>query len=88
LKFLFKPGFNDAPILAKADVGAAMGKGTDVAREAASIVFVDDNFAMVPFALAEGRRLLDNLRKVIAKLNCFTFGERIFVLSFLKKYEE
>lgn len=79
-------GFNDAPILAKADVGAAMGKGTDVAREAASIVFVDDNFAMVPFALAEGRRLLDNLRKALAfYLGAKTGLIMIFVIGTLWK---
>lgn len=85
-KFVFKLGFNDAPILAKADVGAAMGKGTDVAREAASIVFVDDNFAMVPFALAEGRRLLDNLRKALAfYLGAKTGLIMIFVIGTLWK---
>ncbi|KAG0592818.1 hypothetical protein KC19_1G283300 [Ceratodon purpureus] len=79
-------GFNDAPILAKADVGAAMGKGTDVAREAASIVFVDDNFAMVPYALAEGRRLLDNLRKALAfYLGAKTGLIMIFVIGTLWK---
>ncbi|KAL7800110.1 cation transporting ATPase [Trichoderma ceciliae] len=73
-------GVNDSPSLKRADIGIAMGSGSDVAKESSDIILTDDNFTSILNAIEEGRRIFDNIQKFILHVLAANIG---FVISLL-----
>lgn len=81
-------GVNDAPSLSRADVGIAMGSGSDVAKSASKIVLTDDKFNSIVAAIREGRRMFDNIQKFVLHLLTSNVGEVILLIAGLGFIDE
>lgn len=76
-------GVNDVPALSNAHVGIAMGSGSDIARDAGGIVLLNDNFATIIKAISEGRKIFDNIRRMLYYLLSTSLGEVLTMIGAL-----
>lgn len=76
-------GVNDVPALSNAHIGIAMGSGSDIAKDAGGIILLNDNFATIVKAIAEGRKIFDNIRRMLFYLIATSFGEVLTMVGAL-----
>ncbi len=76
-------GVNDAPALRSANIGIAVGSGTEVAKEASDMVLINNSFSIIIDAIEEGRRIMDNLKKIVVYLLSTSFSEIILIAATL-----
>ncbi|MFQ5661699.1 MAG: cation-translocating P-type ATPase [Candidatus Paceibacteria bacterium] len=76
-------GINDAPALRSANIGVAVGSGTEVAKEAADIILLNNSFSIIVSAIEEGRRIIDNLKKILSYLLSTSFVEVFIIVGAL-----
>src|SRR5690606_31600905 len=76
-------GVNDVPALSNAHVGVAMGSGSDIAKDAADMVLLDNNFATIIKGIAEGRKTYNNIRRMLFYLLATTLGEVLTMIAAL-----
>jgi Ca2+-transporting ATPase len=72
-------GVNDAPALRSASIGIAVGSGTEVAKESSDMILINDSFSIIIDAIEEGRKIIDNLKKIVAYLLSTSFSEIILI---------
>jgi sodium/potassium-transporting ATPase subunit alpha len=74
---------NDSPAIKKADIGIAMGSGSDVAKNAADILLLDDDFSSIVIGVEQGRIMFDNLKKSISYALCVNMAELFPILFYI-----
>lgn len=76
-------GVNDSPAIKKADIGIAMGSGSDVAKNAADVILLDDDFSSIVIGVEQGRVMFDNLKKSITYALAVNMPQLLPVLMFI-----